>query len=158
MEIIDPRMCHPRTSLGMDPRPVDASRVRRARPLHPGARDDQHARPQLHRRAPPRSGAPSASARTERTASRDTSRQWRDNIIVNFGKEELKGRTAEPRERDSRHVDGDHLIHYLDSPEQSLLVIPCKTEVLENGGATYTLSVLTGSASSRGICAITRRS
>ncbi|CZR53657.1 uncharacterized protein PAC_03537 [Phialocephala subalpina] len=67
----------------------------------------------------------------------DISRQWGDNFIVNFGNEELKGVVVGPRELDNWHVDGDHFIHYLDSPEQSLLVIPCFTDVLEDGGATY---------------------
>ncbi len=67
----------------------------------------------------------------------DISRQWGDNFIVNFGKEALKGRIVGPRELDNWHVDGDNFIHYLDSPNQSLLVIPCITDVLENGGATY---------------------
>jgi hypothetical protein len=67
----------------------------------------------------------------------DISRQWGDNFIVNFGKEKLKGRRVDPRELDNWHVDGDNFIHYLDSPNQGLLVIPCITDVLENGGATY---------------------
>lgn len=67
----------------------------------------------------------------------DISRQWGDNFIVNFGSEELKGVVVSPRELDNWHVDGDHFMHYLDSPEQSLLVVPCFTDVLENGGATY---------------------
>ena len=67
----------------------------------------------------------------------ESSRQWGDNFIVNFGKDKLKGRIVGPRELDNWHVDGDFFIHYLDSPEQGLLVIPCITDVLENGGATY---------------------
>lgn len=42
-----------------------------------------------------------------------------------------------PRELDNWHIDGDHFTHYLDSPNQSLLVIPCVTDVLKDGGATY---------------------
>ncbi|KAH8804506.1 hypothetical protein F5884DRAFT_822555 [Xylogone sp. PMI_703] len=68
---------------------------------------------------------------------KDISSKWGDNFIVNFGKEKLKGRIVGPRELDNWHVDGDHFIHYLDSPAQGLLVIPCITDVLENGGATY---------------------
>lgn len=67
----------------------------------------------------------------------EESRMWGDNFIVNFGKEKLKGRVVGPREVDNWHVDGDFFMHYLDSPEQGLLVIPCITDVLENGGATY---------------------
>jgi ectoine hydroxylase-related dioxygenase (phytanoyl-CoA dioxygenase family) len=41
------------------------------------------------------------------------------------------------RELDNWHIDGDYFIHYLDSPNQSLLAIPCIANVLKNGGATY---------------------
>lgn len=34
------------------------------------------------------------------------------------------------------HVDGDFFVHYLDSPEQGLLVIPLFSDVPENGGGT----------------------
>lgn len=67
----------------------------------------------------------------------EKSRQWGDNFIVNFGKEKLKGRIVGPRKLDNWHVDGDDFMHYLDSPEQGLLVIPCFTDVLENGGPTH---------------------
>ena len=67
----------------------------------------------------------------------EASRMWGDNFIVNFGKEKLKGKIIGPRELDNWHVDGDSFIHFLDSPEQGLLVIPCFTDVLEDGGATY---------------------
>lgn len=67
----------------------------------------------------------------------EISRNWGGNFIVNFGKEKLKGRIVGPRDLDNWHVDGDHFVHYLDSPNQSLLVIPCITDVLENGGPTY---------------------
>ncbi|KAL2862608.1 uncharacterized protein BJX67DRAFT_292545 [Aspergillus lucknowensis] len=69
----------------------------------------------------------------------EISRFWGDNFIVNFGSEKLKrrGRAVGPRELDNWHVDGDTFVHFLDSPNQGLLVIPCITDVLENGGATY---------------------
>ncbi|KAK4061644.1 uncharacterized protein Triagg1_10186 [Trichoderma aggressivum f. europaeum] len=67
----------------------------------------------------------------------EISRYWGDNFIVNFGSEKLSGRIVGPRELDNWHVDGDNFIHFLDSPNQGLLVIPCITDVLENGGATY---------------------
>ncbi|KAF8861550.1 hypothetical protein BDZ45DRAFT_713293 [Acephala macrosclerotiorum] len=60
-----------------------------------------------------------------------------DNFIVKFGNEKLKGVVVGPRELDNWHADGDHFMHYLDSPEQSLLVIPCFTDVFENGSAAY---------------------
>lgn len=67
----------------------------------------------------------------------DICRNWGDGFIVNFGKEKLLGRCVDPRGLDNWHVAGDCFVHYLDSPEQALLVIPCITDVLENGGATY---------------------
>jgi hypothetical protein len=67
----------------------------------------------------------------------DICRQWGDNFIVNFGNKKLKGVVVGPLELDNWHVDGDHFIYYLDSPNHSLLVIPCIKDVLKNGGATY---------------------
>lgn len=32
---------------------------------------------------------------------------------------------------------GDFFVHFLDSPEQALLVIPLYTDILPNGGATW---------------------
>lgn len=66
-----------------------------------------------------------------------SSRLWGDNFIPNFGTEHLKGHVVEPRKLDNWHVDGDFFVHFLDSPEQALLVIPCVTDVLEGGGPTY---------------------
>jgi hypothetical protein len=37
---------------------------------------------------------------------------------------------------DGWHVDGDFFIHYLDSPEQGLLVIPLFTDIAPGGGGT----------------------
>lgn len=62
---------------------------------------------------------------------------WTDAFIVNSGSPETEGQTVLPRELDNWHVDGDFFIHFLDSPEQGLLVIPCWSDVVENGGATW---------------------
>lgn len=67
----------------------------------------------------------------------DTSAKWRDNIILNLGAEEWKEKFLEPKELDNWHIDGDFFRHYLDSPEQALLVIPLFSDILHNGGATY---------------------
>ncbi|KAH7322573.1 hypothetical protein B0I35DRAFT_407040 [Stachybotrys elegans] len=62
---------------------------------------------------------------------------WTDAFIVNHGTDDVEGKTFGPRELDNWHVDGDFFIHFLDSPEQSLLVIPCWSDVETNAGATW---------------------
>lgn len=63
-------------------------------------------------------------------------RQWRDSLIVNLGSAEGEGRTVAPPALENWHVDGDFFVHYLDSPEQALLVIPLFTDVRPGGGGT----------------------
>ncbi|KDQ54689.1 hypothetical protein JAAARDRAFT_49264 [Jaapia argillacea MUCL 33604] len=63
---------------------------------------------------------------------------WGDSFIVNLGTPEYEGRpTCDPRELDNWHVDGDFFVHYLDSPEQALLVIPVFAEIKPRAGGTY---------------------
>ncbi|KAG2023850.1 hypothetical protein CC2G_001458 [Coprinopsis cinerea AmutBmut pab1-1] len=64
---------------------------------------------------------------------------WGDSFIVNLGADELEKATefVHPRDMDNWHVDGDFFIHYLDSPEQALLVVPIFSNIAHNGGATY---------------------
>ena len=62
---------------------------------------------------------------------------WGDSFIVNLGTPALEG--APPRqalELDNWHVDGDFFVHFLDSPEQALLVIPLFSDIAPGGGAT----------------------
>jgi hypothetical protein len=61
---------------------------------------------------------------------------WNDGFIVNLGSEEHEGEEWDPRKLDNWHVDGDFFVHFLDSPEQGLLVIPLWTDVIPNGGGT----------------------
>lgn len=63
--------------------------------------------------------------------------KWTDGFIVNLGSDETEGKTTPPKELEGWHVDGDFFVHFLDSPEQALLVIPCWSDVEENGGATW---------------------
>ncbi|KAJ7258369.1 hypothetical protein B0H12DRAFT_442708 [Mycena haematopus] len=64
----------------------------------------------------------------------ETSREWRDSFIVNLG---VEGQGAAPaRELDGWHVDGDFFVHFLDSPEQALLVIPLFSDIAPGGGGT----------------------
>ncbi|GJE88533.1 hypothetical protein PsYK624_046160 [Phanerochaete sordida] len=64
---------------------------------------------------------------------------WGDSFIVNLGTPELAAATEDvhPRNLDNWHVDGDFFVHYLDSPEQALLVIPLFSDIKPRGGATY---------------------
>ncbi|KAK8052587.1 hypothetical protein PG993_003972 [Apiospora rasikravindrae] len=71
---------------------------------------------------------------------------WTDGFIVNLGtpssgtepeSEEGKRVKVPPRELTNWHVDGDFFVHFLDSPEQALLVIPCWSDVGEDAGATW---------------------
>ncbi|KAF7800320.1 hypothetical protein EIP86_011570 [Pleurotus ostreatoroseus] len=63
---------------------------------------------------------------------------WGDSFIVNLGTPEWEGvPSPEPQDLDNWHVDGDFFIHFLDSPEQALLVIPIFTEIKHRGGGTY---------------------
>ncbi|KFA68303.1 hypothetical protein S40285_07209 [Stachybotrys chlorohalonatus IBT 40285] len=63
-------------------------------------------------------------------------RTWADSWIVNLGSVENEGKHVHPKELDTWHVDGDFFVHYLDSPEQGLLVIPLFTDVVPGGGGT----------------------
>jgi hypothetical protein len=62
---------------------------------------------------------------------------WTDSFIVNLGSPEFEGKRTPPKELDGWHVDGDFFVHFLDSPEQALLVIPCWSDVTEDAGATW---------------------
>lgn len=67
----------------------------------------------------------------------DWCKDWKDGFIVNLGKPEFK--PEEPldlRALDNWHNDGDWFTHFLDSPEQALLVIPLFTDIDSKGGGT----------------------
>lgn len=67
----------------------------------------------------------------------DWCKDWKDGFIVNLGKPEFK--PEEPldlRALDNWHNDGDWFTHFLDSPEQALLVIPLFTDIASKGGGT----------------------
>ncbi|GLB36443.1 hypothetical protein LshimejAT787_0307310 [Lyophyllum shimeji] len=63
---------------------------------------------------------------------------WGDSFIVNLGIDELESmdKPIEPQDLDNWHVDGDFFVHYLDSPEQALLVIPIYSRIESGGGGT----------------------
>ncbi|KAJ5107350.1 hypothetical protein N7456_004025 [Penicillium angulare] len=66
----------------------------------------------------------------------EDSATWNDAFIVNLGTPESEGKWPHPSELEGWHVDGDFFIHFLDSPEQGLLVIPLFNDIQEHGGGT----------------------
>ena len=62
--------------------------------------------------------------------------KWKDSFIVNLGTPAKHHKLIKPQELDNWHVDGDFFVHYLDSPEQALLVIPLWTDIVPGGGGT----------------------
>lgn len=68
----------------------------------------------------------------------EKSSSWGDSFIVNFGTPDLEDApSVHPRDLNNWHVDGDFFVHYLDSPEQALLVIPIFSDIQPRGGGTY---------------------
>ena len=69
----------------------------------------------------------------------ETQSTWGDSFILNLGTPELEGedRPVDPQALDNWHIDGDFFVHYLDSPEQALLVIPLFSDIQPRGGGTY---------------------
>lgn len=68
-------------------------------------------------------------------------RNWHNGFIVNCGKPEYKpDDELDFRTLDNWHVDGDFFIHYLDSPEQALLVIPLFSDIEPKCGGTVLCS------------------
>ncbi|EFW98605.1 hypothetical protein CMQ_4457 [Grosmannia clavigera kw1407] len=64
------------------------------------------------------------------------SRQWRDSMIVNLGTVSGENKPVRPQDLNGWHIDGDFFVHFLDSPEQGLLVIPLFTDIVPGGGGT----------------------
>ena len=65
---------------------------------------------------------------------------WTDQFIINFGRQsELawQAPSAAPHPWHNWHKDGDFFRHFLDSPEQGLLVIGIFSDIDERDGATY---------------------
>jgi hypothetical protein len=64
-------------------------------------------------------------------------RTWNDGFIVNLGTPQGEGKDIGGQDLPGWHVDGDFFVHYLDSPEQGLLVIPLFTDINPGGGGTF---------------------
>ncbi|KAK0465302.1 uncharacterized protein EV420DRAFT_1513817 [Desarmillaria tabescens] len=61
---------------------------------------------------------------------------WGDSFIVNLGTPNHNGTRIDPQDLDNWHVDGDFFVHYFDSPEQALLVVPIFSDIESGGGGT----------------------
>ena len=70
----------------------------------------------------------------------EESNNWNDGFIINLGTPEHEGQEEHPKKLPGWHVDGDFFVHFLDSPEQGLLVIPLFTDIVPNGGGTWIAS------------------
>ena len=66
----------------------------------------------------------------------DKSTKWSDGLIVNLGAPKWENNWQQPQDLENWHVDGDFFLHFLDSREQALLVIPVFTEIVHQGGGT----------------------
>ncbi|CAE6350818.1 unnamed protein product [Rhizoctonia solani] len=58
-------------------------------------------------------------------------------MITNLGTKRWETEDIEPQDLDNWHCDGDFFLHFLDSPEQALLVIPLYSDINPRGGGTY---------------------
>lgn len=64
-------------------------------------------------------------------------RHWSDAFIVNLGLPSFNpDDDLDLRGLKDWHNDGDFFVHFLDSPEQALLVIPLWSEIVPKGGGT----------------------
>jgi hypothetical protein len=63
--------------------------------------------------------------------------RWSDHFIVNLGEGADLPWTPPGPEAKGWHKDGDFFRHFLDSPEQGLLVFVLWTDVVHQGGPTY---------------------
>lgn len=85
----------------------------------------------------------------------DWCKEWKDGFIVNLGggsaahgkdgSNDCANGRHESRVDDFRnlagwHADGDWFYHFLDSPEQALLIIPLFTDIKPSGGGTIICS------------------
>jgi len=96
----------------------------------------------IHRRFHANKFAPKAwGAITELVGGEDridpVSKLWGDGIIANFGNEYWENRAYNPQDLDNWHADGDFFVHFLDSREQGLLIIPLFSDIRKGGGGTY---------------------
>lgn len=94
-----------------------------------------------HKQVPVSEIAPKAwEAMIQLAGGADRIRQpatWGDSFIANFGERASEEWKPAGPDCPGWHKDGDFFLHFLDSPEQGLLVIPLWTDVVHQGGPTY---------------------
>lgn len=94
-----------------------------------------------HKHVPVAEIAPKAwAAMVQLAGGEDRIRQpalWGDAFIANFGERSTEPWKPAGPDCPGWHKDGDFFLHFLDSPEQGLLVIPLWTDVVHQGGPTY---------------------
>ena len=67
----------------------------------------------------------------------DWCKDWRDSFIPNLGRPEYSADDElDLRQLTDWHNDGDFFVHFLDSPEQALLIIPLFSDINPKGGGT----------------------
>jgi len=81
--------------------------------------------------------APKAWAAAEDLAGKNRFEDWRwGGFIVNIRLGRDKPWAMPPKENGGWHVDGDFFHHFLDSPEQGLLILQIFSDIKPEGGAT----------------------
>lgn len=61
---------------------------------------------------------------------------WGDNFIINLGSPEGEGKDIPPNQW---HTDNPNSIHFLDSTEQGLLIMPLFSDIRSGGGGTIVI-------------------
>jgi hypothetical protein len=103
---------------------------------------DEYVKLPRHREVPAEQFAPEAWAKMcEIVGGEDKidpvrERYYGDQMIINFGREDLVGKTHTYSDLQGWHTDNDWYRQFLDSSGNALTVIFCFTDVLENGGGT----------------------
>ena len=75
---------------------------------------------------------------TQRLPADGSEMAWGDGAVANLGAGDGQHQWQAPSHRQrSWHKDGWHFRHYLDSPEQGLLVVPIFSNILPRSGGTH---------------------
>lgn len=67
----------------------------------------------------------------------DVTQSWGNGFIANYGFGRDKDWMAPGPNVSGWHVDGDWFLHFLDSPEQGLLIVALFSDIHPKGGGTY---------------------
>ena len=61
---------------------------------------------------------------------------WGDAVVANFGSPRIPWQRPDPRQP-GWHKDGHHFRHFLNSPEQALIVVPIYCDIRPKSGGTF---------------------